>query len=98
MTTQNNQLTDAEQDAVVAYYAHRFRYAFLAVMEHAKDLKELEDLRDAAWFRAGWYEVLGYDRQGRSYVTIDDEFGDSLFSYGAQIERDNQYAVGIKER
>lgn len=85
-------------DEVVAYYSRRYRYGYLADWELARDLRELESLRDDAWYRAGWYEVLGYDRHGIAYVQTADEYGDSRWSYGSGIERDNEYSVFKREQ
>lgn len=32
------------------------------------------------------------------YVTVDDEWGDNRWSYGAMIERDNERVYSIKEQ
>ena len=82
--------------ALVTYYAKRYRGRELAIILHL-DRVLLEDAKDAYWYKAGLYEALGYDRAGRSYVTVDDEWGDGRWGFGAWIERENERVYSERE-
>ena len=75
--------------ALIAYYARRYRGRELAIILHT-DRALLENAKDIYWYRIGLHDELGYDRQGRSYVTIDDEWGDERWGFGAMIQRENE--------
>ena len=82
--------------ALIVYYARRYRGHELAIILHL-DRVLLEDAKDNYWYTAGVYEALGYDRQGRSYVTVDDEWGGKEWSFGAMIERENERVYSERE-
>ena len=70
-------------DSVVAEYTCRYClrgrvFPLLVTWITEADRRELESLRDDAWYRAGWYSALGHDRYGRSYRVIDSEADDDL--------------------
>ena len=53
---------------IVAYYERRYRnQAFLAKIEAAVKRHEAESALDTAWYRCGFYDLLGCDRQGVTY-------------------------------
>lgn len=69
-----SRLQDALADSIVAEYAERYRYNRLFTLL-AADRAELQRIRfeaDMRWYHEGRYEATGHDRQGRSYVTVED--------------------------
>lgn len=75
------------ENEIVAEYTHRYRYPYLLIWLLETDRRAFESARDDAWYRAGWYEILGYDRHGRTYITVDSEQDDSEFE-DDRIERE----------
>lgn len=73
------------ENEVVAHYAHIYKYPYMVNWLLEADRRALESARDDAWYRAGWYDILGYDRHGRTYVTVDSEQDDNEFE-DAMIE------------
>jgi hypothetical protein len=35
--------------------------------------RENQDYFDTMWFRCGFYDLIGCDRQGNSFTTVDDD-------------------------
>lgn len=79
--------TGNTSDAIVAEYAFRYRYPYLLIWLLEADRRALESARDDAWYRAGWYDILGYDRHGQTYITVDSEQDDNEFE-DDRVERE----------
>lgn len=64
------EMTDSE---TVAFYQRRYRLSIFIkwILRHDNIL--LENARNRYWYTCGLYDELGYDRQGRSYVTVEDD-------------------------
>lgn len=59
---------------IIAYYERRYKtQAFLAKIEAAARCHEAESALDTAWYRCGFYDLLGYDRRGVTYRTVEGD-------------------------
>lgn len=76
--------------ALIAHYEHRYRGYEIAIITH-RDRVLLETARDMYWYRCGLYDILGYDRQGRTYSQYkeDDTYyeADDLRQWNAEQDR-----------